>query len=252
MSDENTRYYDDYWKQMREWLPHPAVSARQRQLFAAYVKPDSVVLDVGCGNGEHYGRDLATITPEYYGVDVSDVAVAAAQENGIRARQHNLQLPLPFPDQMFDLIICLEVLEHLFAPDFVLAEMGRVLQPGGHIILSVPNIAHFSNRIRAVLGGFSPGGTPETSSRRQWADPHIRFFTVRSIKAFVAEQNLRLVQFQGENVALFNTVPVLSALAARVVGWERLKAWSRPFEPLATWWPSLFASHIFVVLGHGE
>ncbi len=237
---------------MREWLPNPSVSPRQRQLFMEFVKPETVVLDVGCGNGEHYGRFLASITPEYYGVDISDAAIEVAQSHGIRARQHNLQAPLPFPNEMFDIIICLEVLEHLFAPDFVLGEMHRVLKPGGHIIFSVPNIAHISNRIRAVLGGFSPGGTPETSSRRPWADPHIRFFTVRSIKAFVAEQNLRLLDLHGEGFALFNTMPVLSPLAAHLVGWERLKAWSRPFEFLAKWWPSLCANHLFVILGRGE
>lgn len=247
MSDKNRQYYNDYWETMREWLPNPAVTSRQRKLFAAFVKPEAVVLDVGCGNGDHYGRFLATITPTYYGVDISDIAVEVARSYGICAQQHNLQAPLPFPDEMFDTVICLEVLEHLFTPDFVLGEMRRVLKPGGHIIFSVPNIAHISNRVRAVLGGFSPGGTPETSSRRQWADPHIRFFTVRSLRKFVVEQELRLIQLHGESFALFNTMPILSPLAARVIGWKRLQTWSRPFEFLAERWPSLCASHIFIV-----
>ncbi|HLF28877.1 MAG TPA: class I SAM-dependent methyltransferase [Anaerolineae bacterium] len=241
-------YYDDYWSRHTGWTPHPSLTTLKRKLFTRFVTPHTVVLDVGCGNGVHYGRDLASIAPEYYGLDISEVAVETAQRNGIRAQSHNLQVPFPFPAGKFDTILCVEVLEHLFDPAFALSEMRRVLKGGGHIIVSVPNIAHLSNRVRAVLGGFSPGGTPETSSRRQWADPHIRFFTLRSLRGLAAEQRMNLVEVYGEGFSVFSTFPVFSPLAARLVGWERLERWSQPFEFLARWWPSLMAGHLIGVI----
>ncbi|MCS6910403.1 MAG: class I SAM-dependent methyltransferase [Anaerolineales bacterium] len=212
-----------------------------------YITPTSVALDVGCGDGAHYGRLLAGIAREYHGLEISEMAVQVAQQNGIIARQHDLLTAFPYADHSFDVVLCIEVMEHLFEPSFVLAEMRRVLKPAGHIIISVPNIAHFSHRIRAVLGGFAPGGTPETSSRRPWADPHIRFFTVRSLKAFLAEHDMQPVELHGEGLGLFSTLPVISRLASRFVGWERLERWSQPFEFLAHWYPSLLAGSILIV-----
>lgn len=245
-----TDYYNDYWTENPHWMPAAELSSLQRQLFLRLVKPESVVLDLGCGDGSHYGAALSQIARAYYGLDVSQVAVDKAGQNGILAQCHDLGQALPYPDAMFDTIICVEVLEHLFDPSFTLSEMKRMLKPTGQIILSVPNIVHLSNRVRVLLGGFSPGGTPETSSRRQWADPHIRFFTLRTLRAFVAEQNLHIRELYGEGFGIFSTFPVLSSLAARFVGWRRLESWSHPFEFLARWLPSLCAGHLIAIVTH--
>jgi len=47
--------------------------------------------------------------------------------------------PLPFPDESFDFIICLETMEHMMSPYYALTEMRRVLKRGGRLIVSVPN-----------------------------------------------------------------------------------------------------------------
>ena len=240
-------YYHDYWAARDGWTPHPSLTPLKREIFSRFISRQTVALDVGCGDGAHYGRALAAFAREYHGLEISDVAVAVAQQHGIRAQCHNLQAPFPFHAETFDTILCIEVLEHLFDPAFALGEMRRVLKGDGHIILSVPNIAHVSNRVRAALGGFSPGGTPETSSRRPWGDPHIRFFTVKSLRALISEQQLRLFELYGEGFSVFSTFPVLSSLAARAVGWERLERWSQPFEFMARWWPSLCAGHLIGV-----
>ena len=242
------KYYDRYWAPGGDWSPTPTLSPLKRNLLARFVAPNTCVLDVGCGDGGHYGRLLAAMASEYHGLDVSEIAVEAAKRSGILAQQHDLQSPFPYTDDSFDLVLCIEVLEHVFEPARALLEMGRVLRPGGHILLSVPNVAHISNRIRMLLGGFSPGGTPETSAKRPWADPHIRFFTARSLATFVAAQDLLLQEMHGEGFSLFSTLPVFSSIAARLVGWQRLEHLSHPFEFMARWWPSLCAGHLLAVV----
>ena len=243
-----TRYYNDYWAVSEGWTPHPSLSPLKRKILTRWITRQSSVLDVGCGDGAHYGRLLATIAHAYYGLDVSQVAVDVARQSGILARQHDLGNAFPFPDEMFDSVICLEVLEHLFDPAFTLREICRVLKPNGCAILSVPNIAHFSNRARLLFGRFAPGGTPETSSRRPWADPHIRFFTLNAWRAFIAEQGLQIVALHGESFSLFSTIPLWSSFAARWVKWERLEQWSQPFEFMARLLPSLCAGHFLAIV----
>jgi SAM-dependent methyltransferase len=57
------------------------------------------------------------------------------------------------PDNFIDLALCTEVIEHLpNSPKPLLADMYRILKPGGYLIITTPNIAHLKNRIKGLLG----------------------------------------------------------------------------------------------------
>jgi SAM-dependent methyltransferase len=93
-------------------------------------------LDVGCGSGRTLD-ELARLGARASGVDTDPVCVRAAGERGHDARP-GTATDLPYADASFDLVTCLDVLEHV--PDDVgaLAEMLRVTRPGGHLLLTVP------------------------------------------------------------------------------------------------------------------
>ena len=61
---------------------------------------------------------------------------------------------LPFKNEFFDVVTCLEVIEHLHNPDNLIKEIYRVLKPGGVLILSTPNLASLTNRLLLLLGYF--------------------------------------------------------------------------------------------------
>jgi glycosyltransferase involved in cell wall biosynthesis/SAM-dependent methyltransferase len=66
----------------------------------------------------------------------------------------------PYEDEHFTTVLCCELLEHLTAdPMGMMAEINRVLKPGGHLVLTTPNIASL-RAIAAILGGFHPGFFP--------------------------------------------------------------------------------------------
>ena len=96
--------------------------------------------------------------------------------NGIRAQCHNLQVPFPFPDGSFDSILGIEVFEHLFDPAYALSEMRRVLKPSGHIILSVPNIAHVQTVYERCSAVFRRAEHPVRQRTDSGADPAYSLF----------------------------------------------------------------------------
>jgi SAM-dependent methyltransferase len=60
---------------------------------------------------------------------------------------------LPYPDESFDLVVLTEVIEHLENHRAALGEVARVLRPGGHLILTTPNIMRLDSRLGFMLSG---------------------------------------------------------------------------------------------------
>jgi SAM-dependent methyltransferase len=116
------------------------------------------VLDVGCGTGamlshlERYG--------EPSGVEADQQAVDLCRARGLTRVQHADPPPLPFDDGGFDLVTALDVLEHVDDDRRLLAEMRRVLRPGGVALVTVPAfpalwgpqdvVSHHKRRYRAA------------------------------------------------------------------------------------------------------
>lgn len=94
-------------------------------------KLDGRLLDVGCGRKPY--RNLFA-AEEYVGLEI-DTPVNRMSK---RADYYYDGDSFPFPDQRFDGVICNQVLEHVFTPDRFLAEIKRVLKPGGKLLLTIP------------------------------------------------------------------------------------------------------------------
>jgi len=66
----------------------------------------------------------------------------------------------PYPDGHFATVLCCELLEHLPTdPMFMMAEINRILKPGGHVVMTTPNVASM-RALRAILDGYHPGFFP--------------------------------------------------------------------------------------------
>jgi O-antigen biosynthesis protein len=115
---------------------------RGRYWWAAQLVSGRSVLDAGCGTG--YGIEiLAKASPAgLTGVDLAPEAVAVAQRrssgDGAKVVQGDLTA-LGFPDDSFDLAVCFETIEHLASPEQGIAELRRVVRPGGILVISSPN-----------------------------------------------------------------------------------------------------------------
>jgi 2-polyprenyl-3-methyl-5-hydroxy-6-metoxy-1,4-benzoquinol methylase len=114
-------------------------------------KDCSRVLEVGAGAGETL-RWLKTKFPgaQTTGVEINAALTSDLKRNADIAITGGIDECSPLLGS-YDLILFLDVLEHLVDPGGTLARVSKLLEPGGHVIVSVPNIAHFSVSLPLLL-----------------------------------------------------------------------------------------------------
>jgi len=151
-------------------------------MIARLYAGENAVLDIGCGSGAlgawiKRGNKSAVV----HGIDISPEAgrAAAKQLDAFCCVDLDL-LPLPETGLKYDLIILGDILEHLKRPDLFLISINDHLSPGGSVIVSVPNVANYSIRLRLLFGEFR---YTETGIMDR---THLRFFTWGSFSELIS------------------------------------------------------------------
>ena len=174
--DYNAR--TDEWRSIYEGTSFHDHTIRVRleravELARPLVQPGQRALDVGPGAGQLLER-LAALGLQVAGCDLAEGMV---EETGARLRQAGIDADLrtasaedlPWAEASFDLVTALGLIEYLPNPAAGLAEMRRVLRPGGHLIVTAPNpvrLAYLADPIATIRGRLAPpkGGYP----RKYW------------------------------------------------------------------------------------
>jgi SAM-dependent methyltransferase len=144
-AEVNFARYSQYWWSNRYYA----------RLARRHGPPQGRVLELGCG----MGHLLAWLTDPYrvFGCDINPWALSKAKRN---VPQGNFLLfsgdeSYTFPEAVFDIVIAKHVVEHLSHPEHAIAEMSRVLKPGGLLILATPNLSsHMRKRKKANWIGY--------------------------------------------------------------------------------------------------
>lgn len=205
-------FYEDPSVPVASGTPRSLAQARMlaEALGQAAATGPRTVLDIGCGDGTA-AATAAPLLPGHriIGVDWSQDALRRARTRIPYAIRGELtDGGLPFGPDSADAVLFSEVVEHLVDPDSALDEIRRVLRPGGHLMLSTPNLAAWYNRA-LLLAGVQPVFS-EVSLRGIHGRPgtevvgHLRLYTARALREFVAASGFEIVRLRG---APFHGVP---------------------------------------------
>ena len=113
--------------------------------------PRGTLLDVPAGEGALAAR----LIDAGFEVRCCDLYPEIFRLAGVAILQGNLDAELPFANQSFDYVTCLEGLEHIENPQQAMREFARLLKPNGHVIVSVPNILNVEERLKWLLHGYT-------------------------------------------------------------------------------------------------
>lgn len=147
----------------RELMCNLIIEEKLKKMKRLITNFEGRVLDVGCGNC--WTTQLFNGTRvDHFGIDISDSALKRAEKKGVVVKKVDLDVdPIPFEDNSFDLVLCSDIIEHTLHPENILKEAKRVLKEGGSLIVVVPNIASWFNRILLLLG-FYPWSVESTGT----------------------------------------------------------------------------------------
>lgn len=171
---------------------------------------DKKVLDLGCGDG-YFSYLLACDGNKVTAVDVSkqrlDKFKKLALENNIKQVLYNGQR-LPFSDSSFDVVVILEVIEHLVDYEIVLKEICRVLRKGGKVVVGTPY--------------------KEALEKRMWQCPHCgkKFHLYGHVHSFDEESLKKALEKVGFEFLSFNTLVNQKTINAKT-------KWGYPFGSYA-------------------
>jgi SAM-dependent methyltransferase len=158
------------------------------------IRPETV-LELGCSAGSFGARLKQTLgVRQYVGVESSETAALQAALRLDRVALADLERTAPddlgWPHAGFDLLVALDSLAHLVNPWDTLAAWADVLKPGGHAVLSMPNVQNVE-----LLQGLAAGSWDYVGSGLLDV-AHLRFFTKRSLEQLLTGAGLRIVQME--------------------------------------------------------
>lgn len=201
--DAKTRFYESMVMGEHSSSPPLMHVAQSRLVDWASIPQNPRILDIGSGAGvgvHHVAQHLNE--PHVVCIDLSSAALQDARSRGSSVLMASAEGDfLPFGDDIFDIVILNEVIEHLVDTDSILSEIRRVLRPSGLLLLSTPNLAAWFNRA-SLLFGLQPAFS-EVSFRKVYGRPgsglvgHLRLFTRRALIAFVNDNGFLVEKVAG-------------------------------------------------------
>ena len=160
------------------------------RMLAELVPVAARVLDVGCGTGSVSRIIADTRDAKIIGIEPDSCRAAAARARGLEVHEELFTPAVLQLLEPFDVIVFADVLEHVADPGNFLQLAHRALLPGGRVIASVPNVAHWSVRVDLLRGRFDyqPTGIRDAT--------HLRWFTAESVRRLFESSGLRVVSLR--------------------------------------------------------
>ena len=196
-----TNQIDFYKQALRKWEISKGKNISSISLSQAYLmqiigfeiygpeKQHTKILDMGCGQGWAV-LEAAKQGAKAFGLDISRELLDKTIEH--TAKENFLQVPVflmgrseraPFFDNIFDVIICTEVIEHTLETDLILSEIKRLLKPGGKCLFSFP-----VKYVEKIIASFHKGFLAYSG--------HVKQFSLEEMKCWLKRHDLEVLKVE--------------------------------------------------------
>ena len=176
---------------LKEVSFHKSYIGHRNDILKLVPQRTEKVLDIGCSIGT-LGQDIKIKTnAEVIGIELDTKMAEIAKKKIDRAiigDIENIKLNDYFVHSYFDCIIFADILEHLINPDIVLHRIVPLLSDKGVLIISIPNVRHYSTIANLVVKGYWPYRERGIHDKN-----HIRFFTLRNIVEIICKSGLEII-----------------------------------------------------------
>lgn len=191
--DKPSAYYDRMREEMLEYVPEGVERA----------------VEFGCGDGHFSWLVQEKYGAECWGVEVEKDPAKRAVEKLYKIINCDAGRALPLlPDGYFDCVIFNDVLEHLYDPYKLLADLRVKLRDGATVVASVPNVRYWTtlkNLVCKAKWEYKDSGTLDFT--------HIRFFTYKEIRAMFEGAGYEILRLDGINPTKSKTLKAFNAMA---------------------------------------
>lgn len=168
----------------------PALQSELSRIKLGLGQPAPRLFDLGCGNGS-VGNSLAKLGWDVTGVDPSSEGISAANEEypDLRLEHGSAYDDLVSIYGRFQVVISLEVVEHVYAPRHYARTLFDLVEPGGTAILSTPYHGYFKNLLLALSGKMDSHFTA------LWDHGHIKFWSIATLTELLSEAGFYRIRF---------------------------------------------------------
>jgi methionine biosynthesis protein MetW len=150
------------------------VERKEYDVIANWIKPNTSVIDLACGNGTLLEKLIKEKNIYGKGIELSDSGIAICKKKNLEVQKGSIDQQLPFEDNAFDYAICNVTIQMVMYPEKLLSEMKRIAK---YQIVSFPNFGHYKNRIDLLLKGRMP--EPMLFGYKWYSTGHIHQLSIK-------------------------------------------------------------------------
>ena len=158
-------------------------------IIQQWVKPNSQVLDLGCGHGELLSFLKTEKNVRGYGLEINPEKITQCIKNGINVIEQNLDAGLSnFKDNSIDTVIMAQALQAVQSPDILVDEMLRI---GNQAIVTFPNFGYWRTRLYLLLKGRMP--MSEALPYNWYDTPNIHLCTFKDFEQLCHNKGIKIL-----------------------------------------------------------